>query len=97
MKGLIMEKYAVCLLENLKGLDTIDCNIPVELWQIGKEVSDSTMEKLRSIYKPAYQHLITFRDIGSMCLIQTFGEVIRLRLWCLSIPFLMKLYYVIVM
>jgi len=49
----ILEKYEELLLFNLQMLrHSIQCKLPIELWQIGQEVSDSMQERLKVLEKP---------------------------------------------
>jgi hypothetical protein len=44
-----LEKYEHLLIHNIQTLrDSIKCNLPIELWQIGQEVSDDAQDFLKS-------------------------------------------------
>jgi hypothetical protein len=62
----IMEKYEELLLCNLHILrNELECKIPIELWQIGQEISDNmkkTLDSLKENYELSYKNLNDYTD-----------------------------------
>jgi len=59
----IMEKYEKLLINNIGNMyDKYKFTLPIELWQIGKEVSDEAMDKLEKM-KIKYNNRIIFKNV----------------------------------
>ena len=59
----IMEKYEKLLINNIGNMyDKYKFTLPIELWQIGKEVSDEAMDQLEKM-KIKYNNRIIFKNV----------------------------------
>lgn len=61
----VPKKYERICLTNIQGIRKLNCMLPVEIWEIGSEISPKTREEFKTIENVTFKNVNDFCDNGS--------------------------------